>query len=89
MRSHAKEWNIDKTRIAASGGSAGACSSLYLAFHDDFADPKSADPIARESTRLFCAAVNVAQTTLDQNQSLLDQANADLKRYTALTTDAK
>jgi len=32
------------------------------------ADPKSDDPIARESTRLFCAAVNGAQTTLDPQQ---------------------
>ena len=68
IRSKATEWNIDKNRIAASGGSAGACSSLWLAFHPDLADPKSEDPIARESTRLLCAAVNGAQTTLDPKQ---------------------
>jgi acetyl esterase/lipase len=68
VRSKAKEWNIDKTRIGATGGSAGACSSLWLAFHDDMADPKSNDPVARESTRLTCAAVNVAQTSLDPKQ---------------------
>ena len=65
VRSKAKEWNLDKTRIGATGGSAGGCSSLWLAFHDDMADPKSDDPVARESTRLFCAAVVGAQTTLD------------------------
>ena len=68
VRSKAAEWNINKERIGASGGSAGACSSLYLAFHDNMADPKSADPIARESTRLWCAAVNGAQTSLDPKQ---------------------
>lgn len=68
VRSKATEWNIDKTRIGASGGSAGACTSLWLAFHDDLADPKSDDPVARESTRLMCAAVNGAQTTLDPKQ---------------------
>lgn len=68
VRSKAAEWNIDKTRIAAAGGSAGACSSLWLAFHDDLADPKSDDPIAHESTRLLCAAVTGAQTTLDPVQ---------------------
>ena len=57
VRSKAAEWNIDKQRIGASGGSAGACSSLWLAFHPDMADPKSSDPVARESTRLWCAAV--------------------------------
>jgi acetyl esterase/lipase len=68
VRSKAAEWNIDKVRIGASGGSAGACSSLWLAFHPDMADPKSSDPVARESSRLFCAAVNGAQTTLDPRQ---------------------
>ena len=38
MRSKAGEWNIDKKRIGATGGSAGGCSSLWLAFHDDMAD---------------------------------------------------
>ncbi len=68
VRSKAAEWNIDKERIGANGGSAGACTSLWLAFHDDLADPKSSDPIARESTRLWCAAVDGAQTTLDPKQ---------------------
>jgi acetyl esterase/lipase len=68
IRSKAKEWNIDKKRIGATGGSAGACSSLWLAFHDDMADPKSDDPVARESTRLYCAAVNGAQVSLDPKE---------------------
>ena len=63
VRSKAAEWNLDKTRVGAAGGSAGACSSLWLAFHDDLADP-----IARESTRLTCAAVTGPQTTLDPAQ---------------------
>ena len=67
-RSKAKEWNLDKTKVALAGGSAGACTSLWLAFHDDLADPKSDDPIARESTRVTCAAVSGAQTTLDPKQ---------------------
>lgn len=68
LRSKAEEWGIDKTRIGASGGSAGACTSLWLAFHDDLADPASDDPVARESTRLAFAAVSGAQTTLDPAQ---------------------
>ncbi len=68
VRSKAAEWNLDKKRIGATGGSAGGCSSLWLAFHDDLADPKSKDPIARESTRLYCAAVNGAQTSLDPKE---------------------
>ena len=68
VRSKAAEWGIDKKRIVAAGGSAGACSSLWLAFHDDMADPTSVDPVARESTRLLAAAVSGAQTTLDPAQ---------------------
>jgi acetyl esterase/lipase len=68
VRSQAKEWNLDINRVGAAGGSAGGCSSLWLAFHDDLADPKSEDPVARESTRLQCAAVNGAQTSLDPKQ---------------------
>ena len=68
VRSKAVEWNIDKNRIGAAGGSAGACSSLWIAFHDDLVDPKSVDPVARESSRLQCAAVTGAQTSLDPQQ---------------------
>jgi acetyl esterase/lipase len=68
VRAHAAEWNLDTQRIGAAGGSAGACSSLWLAFHDDLADPDSDDPISRESTRLWCAGVIGAQTTLDPQQ---------------------
>ncbi len=68
IRSKAKEWNLDKQRVCATGSSAGACSSLWLAFHDDMADAASSDPVARESTRLWCAAVVHPQTSLDPKQ---------------------
>lgn len=68
VRSKAGEWNIDKARVGATGGSAGGCSSLWLAFHPDMADPQSVDPVARESTRLACVAVNGAQVSLDPKE---------------------
>lgn len=65
IRSKAGEWNLRKDRIAAMGGSAGGCTTLWLAYHDDLADPKSTDPVARESTRL-CAGVGLeGQTSID------------------------
>lgn len=70
VRSKAKDWNIDKKRVGATGGSAGGASTLWLAFHDDMADPKSDDPVRRESTRLYCAAVDGAQTSLDPKELL-------------------
>jgi hypothetical protein len=68
LRHLADELNIDRERIAALGGSSGACSSLWLALHDDMADPDSDDPVARESTRLWCAGGVDAQTSLDPHQ---------------------
>src|SRR5205085_1746747 len=68
LRSKAQEWNLDPPRVGATGGSAGACTSLYLALHDDLADPKSSDPVARQSSRLTCAAVSGAQTSLDPKE---------------------
>lgn len=65
LRARAKEWNLDPKRVAASGGSAGAGTSLWLSFHDDLADPKSNDPIARQSTRLTCTGVTGAQSSYD------------------------
>jgi acetyl esterase len=64
LRFKSREWNIDKTRIAAMGGSAGAGMALWIGYHDDFANPASHDPIERESSRLLAMAVNGAQTTL-------------------------
>ena len=65
LRHHAKQYNFDKTRFGAFGGSAGAQLCMYLGFHDDMADAESDDPIARESTRLACVATSGGQTTMD------------------------
>ncbi len=65
IRSKADEWNIDKTRIALTGGSAGACTSMWILLHDDLADPKAEDPVLRESTRVTAAAVGGGQTSID------------------------
>jgi len=61
LRHHASKWNLDPRRVASTGGSAGAGTSLWLAFHDDLADADSGDPISRQSTRLTCVAVKEAQ----------------------------
>ena len=65
LRHQSKDWNVDPTRIAASGESAGAGISLWLGFHKDLADPKSDDPISRESTRLTCMVVFEGQSSYD------------------------
>jgi acetyl esterase len=65
IRSKADQWNIDKTRIGAFGGSAGAVICMWLAFHDEMADPLSSDPVQRESSRLTCVATGGGPTTMD------------------------
>jgi acetyl esterase len=65
LRAKAKDWNLDPKRVAATGGSAGAGTSLWIGFHDDLADKKSDDPIARQTTRLTCMAVTGAQSSYD------------------------
>lgn len=65
IRSKAGEWNIEKNRIALTGGSAGACTSMWILLHDDLADPNANDPILRESTRVCAAAVSGGQTSID------------------------
>ena len=65
IRSKAAEWNVDRKRIAAYGGSAGAGTSLWLAAHDDLANPASEDPVLRESSRLSAAGCLSTQATYD------------------------
>jgi BD-FAE len=65
LRANAKKWKLDPKLVASTGGSAGAGTSMWLAFHDDLADPKSKDPLARESTRLTCIAVDNGQSSYD------------------------
>ena len=65
LRYHAKEYGIDAGRVACTGGSAGAGISLWLAFHEEMAEPESDDPIARQSTRINAVACTGAQTSYD------------------------
>jgi acetyl esterase len=65
LRVHAREFGIDPARIAASGSSAGAGIALWIGFHEDLADPKDADPVLRQSSRVRCLGVDGAQTSYD------------------------
>ena len=84
IRHNAKQWNLDPTRIAATGGSAGAGISLWLGFHDDLADPDNEDPVLRESTRLVCMTVNNGQTSYDPRFIRDLFPNADTYRHPAV-----
>jgi hypothetical protein len=65
IRYHFASLGIDPERIALYGGSAGAGTSLWLGAHDDMADPNSADPVERQSTRVRAVGVIETQATYD------------------------
>lgn len=65
LRSKAREWNLDPERVACYGGSAGAGISMWIGFHDDLADPRSDDPVARHSTRIQAIGTFGGQGTYD------------------------
>ena len=65
LRQRARQYNIDGARVGATGGSAGAGISMWLAFHDDLAKPDSKDPVARQSTHLSAAVVWGGQCSYD------------------------
>lgn len=65
LRAHAATYGIDPERVAVTGSSAGAGIALWIAFHDDLADPTADDPVARASTRVCTAYVKGAQVSYD------------------------
>lgn len=64
LRHHAKDFNFDPNRVVLLGMSAGGCSALWLATHDDVADPTSDNPILRESSKPQVVVAGMAQTTI-------------------------
>ena len=65
LRYKASEFNLDKSKFACMGGSAGAGTTFWLAFSDDMANPDSKDPVERESTRISSAIGFATQATYD------------------------
>ena len=63
LRYHAEKYKLDKTRFAATGGSAGGCMLMWIGFHPDLAQAGHEDPVLRESTRLQVLAPRGGQTT--------------------------
>ncbi|MDF1858863.1 MAG: alpha/beta hydrolase [Verrucomicrobiales bacterium] len=80
VRSKAKKWNLDPDRIGVTGGSAGAHLSLWIALHDELANPESEDPVERESSRVSCA-IGFAGPT---DWSLLSELRHDHPAYRQL-----
>ncbi len=58
-------FGIDPELVALRGGSAGAGTSLWLATHDDLADPGADDPVLRQSTKPLAVVAHETQATYD------------------------
>lgn len=65
VRLHAKEWNLDPSRIAVGGGSQGTLPALYVGCAGERAKPDSSDPVERQSTKVVCVAAYRSQPTID------------------------
>jgi hypothetical protein len=68
VRMHAAEWNLDPQRIAVAGGSQGTLPALYVGCAGERADPKSADPVERISTKVTCVGAFRSQPSIDPKQ---------------------
>ncbi len=65
IRLHSKQLNLEKQNVVLTGGSAGAGTSLWIAFNNDMADKKNVDPVLRESTHVKGVVAIETQATYD------------------------
>jgi hypothetical protein len=68
IRGHAAEFNLDPNRIATRGSSQGSLLALYVGCAGEKADPTSADPVERVSTRVTCIGAAISQPSIDPKQ---------------------
>lgn len=65
LRHRASSLNIDPTRMAAWGNSAGAGAALFLGVADDIADSDNVNPILRQSSKVQVVGHLAGQSTYD------------------------
>jgi len=88
IRHNSDEFNIDPEKIAMYGVSAGAVSSLWLAYSDDMADTSLDDTFnASESTRIVAAGAIETQGSMDvvRWEEILAPIQVTLEIASALT----
>lgn len=83
MKYHSKSLNIDKEKVLLAGSSAGAGTSLWLAFTDDMAINETADQILKESTRVQGVFCTETQSSYD----VLEWHNSTFHEYQSLGLD--
>ncbi len=68
VRQMAGEWKINPDRLGLSGSSAGGTMALWIALHEEMAQPESFDPVARQSTRVRCVAAHGAPSEIEPRE---------------------
>ena len=63
LRKHANDYGVNAEAFVVSGSSAGAGIALWIALHDDLAEPDAADLVRRQSSRVAGAWLLDAQVS--------------------------
>jgi len=79
IRNRAGDFNIDKTKIILAGNSAGAGTSLWIAFQNDVADARSTDPVLRESSRVKGVVARETQSSYNIEDRWVNNVFVDYK----------
>lgn len=79
MRYRAKDFNIDKNRIVLAGNSAGAGTSLWIAFNNDVANAQSSDLVLRESSRVRGVVAQETQSSYNIEDRWIKDVFVDYK----------
>lgn len=88
MRYYSSSLNIDETKVAVYGTSAGAAAALWLGFNDEMADAGNADPILQKSTRLqglVCGSPQSNYDCLEWHNNVFSEYIEDGFSYTTVT----
>jgi len=79
IRHRAADFNIDKNKIILAGNSAGAGTSLWIAFNNDFADAQNTDPVLRESSRVKGVVARETQASYNMEDRWVKDVFVDYK----------
>jgi len=77
IRNRASDFNLNKSKIVLAGNSAGASTSLWIAFNNDFADSQNSDPVLRESTRVKGVVARETQASYNIEERWVNDVFSD------------
>jgi acetyl esterase/lipase len=77
IRYRAADFNIDKNKIILAGNSAGAGTSLWIAFNNDLADSQNDDPVLRESSRVKGVVARETQSSYNIEERWVNEVFVD------------